>query len=124
MIRCFAKSESPLQSLVLYSCVLRNCVRPNNYSFTFLLQACSKGLGLYEGVQVHGHVLKLGFGEDVYVRNALIHLYSSCRRVESSKQVFDESPHHCDVVTWNVMLAGFARDGRVSVVEKLFDEMP
>ncbi|KAJ6698103.1 hypothetical protein OIU79_011609 [Salix purpurea] len=124
MIRCFAKSESPLQSLVLYSCVLRNCVRPNNYSFTFLLQACSKGLGLYEGVQVHGHVLKLGFGEDVYVRNALIHLYSSCRRVESSKQVFDESPHHCDVVTWNVMLAGFARDGRVSAVENLFDEMP
>ncbi|KAL3586844.1 hypothetical protein D5086_013711, partial [Populus alba] len=61
MIRCFAKSDSPLQSLVLYSSVLRNCVRPNNYSFTFLLQACSKGLGLDEGVQVHGHVLKFGF---------------------------------------------------------------
>lgn len=38
--------------------------------------------------------------------------------------MFDESPHHCDVVTWNAMLAGFARDGQVSVVEKLFDEMP
>lgn len=124
MIRCFAKSDLPLQSLVLYSSVLRNCVRPNNYSFTFLLQACSEGLGLDEGVQVHGHVLKLGFGEDVYVRNALIHLYSSCCRTESSKQVFDESPHHCDVVTWNAMLAGFARDGQVSVVQKLFDEMP
>ncbi|KAF2293958.1 hypothetical protein GH714_005943 [Hevea brasiliensis] len=75
-------------------------------------------------VQLHGHVVKLGFGEDVYVRNALIHLYSSCCKVESSKKVFDESPYNRDVITWNAMLAGFARDGRVDVVESMFDEMP
>ncbi|KAF2293969.1 hypothetical protein GH714_006000 [Hevea brasiliensis] len=124
MIRCFAKSESPLKSVLFYSSMLRNCVRHNNYSFTFLLQACGKGIGFNEGVQLHGHVVKLGFGEDVYVRNALIHLYSSCCKVESSKKVFDESPHNRDVITWNAMLAGFARDGRVDVVESMFDEMP
>ncbi|KDP42482.1 hypothetical protein JCGZ_00279 [Jatropha curcas] len=124
MIRCFTKTESPLNAVVFYSSMLRSCVIPNNYSFTFLLQACAKGFGLNEGAQVHDHVVKFGFCEDVYIRNALIHLYSACCHIESSKRVFDESPNKCDVVTWNVILAGFARDGQVGVVEKLFDEMP
>ncbi|KAJ8769998.1 hypothetical protein K2173_009081 [Erythroxylum novogranatense] len=125
MIRCIAKSESPRKSLVFYSdSILRSCARPNNYTFTFLLQACSKSLGLCEGVQIHGQLLRLGFGQDVYVKNALIHFYSCCCKVESSKKVFEESPQRCDVVTWNVMLAGFARDGELSAAENLFVEMP
>eukprot|EP00257_Ricinus_communis_P021236 XP_015580668.1 pentatricopeptide repeat-containing protein At5g66520 [Ricinus communis] len=123
MIRCFSKSELPLESVVFYSSMLRRFIRPNNYSFTFLFQGCGKGLGFIEGVQIHCHVIKFGFCEDVYVRNALIHFFFACCRVECSKQVFEENPRRCDIVTWNAMLAGFARDGQVAVVEKMFDEM-
>ena len=69
-------------------------------------------------------MVKLGFCEDVFVRNALIHLYSACCRVECSKRVFEENDHCRDVVTWNSMLAGFVRDGRIGDAEKVFDEMP
>ncbi|XP_050212173.1 putative pentatricopeptide repeat-containing protein At5g40405 [Mercurialis annua] len=124
MIRCFVTSEWPLESVVFYAYMLNNCIRPNNYSFTFLLQACAKGFGLIEGIQVHSHVIKLGFCDDVYVRNALIHLFFGFCRVDCAKKVFDENPFRCDVVTWNAMLAGFGRDGQVCVAEKVFDEMP
>ncbi|KAL7237926.1 hypothetical protein ACSBR2_004095 [Camellia fascicularis] len=124
MIRCFAKSDSPRESVILYASMRRSDLKPNNYTFPFVLQACSKALALFEGTQVHAHVVKLGFGEDVYVRNSLIHLYSACCRVECSKKVFDECPQWRDVVTWNAMFGGYVRHGQIGVVEKLFGEMP
>ncbi|KAF3950141.1 hypothetical protein CMV_024065 [Castanea mollissima] len=51
-------------------------------------------------------------------------LYVKGLRVECSKRVFEENGHCRDVVTWNSMLAGFVRDGRIGDAEKVFDEMP
>ncbi|KAH0988576.1 hypothetical protein GBA52_000059 [Prunus armeniaca] len=124
MIRCFAKSDSPPQSLLLFSSMLRTCVKPNNHTFTFLLQACSRALALNEGVQVHTVAVKLGFGGYVFVRNALIHLYCSCSRIECSKRLFEENASSRDVVTWNSMLTAFLRDEQIGAAEKLFEEMP
>nr|POE76098.1 putative pentatricopeptide repeat-containing protein [Quercus suber] len=53
MIRCLAKSESPRESVVLYSCILGRNLIPNNHTYTFLLQACSKALAICEGTQKH-----------------------------------------------------------------------
>lgn len=114
----------------------RRFLNPNQHTFTFLLHACTKtspglGLGLCPGltagVQVHGHVIKLGFARHVFVRNALIHLYYECSSgVESSKRVFEEEEDTLcrDVVTWNSMLAGLVRNGEVRAAEEMFDEMP
>lgn len=104
--------------------MLQASLRPNNYTFPFLLQACSKALAIVDGVQIHTHIVKLGFEEDVYIRNALIHFYSTCHELGESRRVFDESPGRRDVVSWNAILAGYARDGQVDICEKLFDEMP
>lgn len=102
----------------------RSGLQPNNYTFTFLLQSCSNALALVEGIQVHAHVVKIGFGEDVFVRNGLVQFYCACCKIECAKKVFDESPQCRDVVTWNVMLGGYVRDGQIGLVEKLFGEMP
>ncbi|KAF5448098.1 hypothetical protein F2P56_028663 [Juglans regia] len=125
MIRCFAKSDSPRGSVVLYSSMRqRNVALPNSHTFTFVLQACSKAFAIHEGTQVHSHVVKLGFGVDVFITNALIHLYSACCRMECSKRVFQENIHHRDVVSWNSILAGLVRDGQVGVAETMFGKMP
>ncbi|XAR49322.1 hypothetical protein NMG60_11032491 [Bertholletia excelsa] len=124
MIRCFAKSESPSESIVLYAFMRRIDLQPNNYTFPFVLQACTKAQALVEGSQVHCHVIKLGFGGDVYITNALVHFYSACFRIECSRMAFDESRQCRDVVTWNVMLGAYVRDGQVGVAEKMFEEMP
>ncbi|PIA36070.1 hypothetical protein AQUCO_03400166v1 [Aquilegia coerulea] len=125
MIRCLAKSDTPRDSLVLYATIRRNWIdQVNNYTFPFLLQACSKALGIREGTQVHTHIVKFGFIQDVYIRNALIHFYSACCETESARQVFDENTQCRDIVTWNAILASYARYGQIDVVKQLFDEMP
>ncbi|OVA11612.1 Pentatricopeptide repeat [Macleaya cordata] len=125
MIRCLAKTETPRNSLLLYKSMCRNSyAQPNNYTFPFVLQACSKFLGIFEGTQIHSHIIKIGFIEDVYIRNSLIHFYSACRKTKNSRKVFDESPQCRDIVTWNAILASYARDERLDIAEELFCEMP
>ncbi|CAH1443712.1 unnamed protein product [Lactuca virosa] len=125
LIRCFAKSESPHQALSLYSFMCKNAhFQPNNYTFPFLFQACSKFMGIIEGTQIQAHVIKLGFFVNVYIRNALIHLYFTSHETKLAKDLFDESPACRDLVTWNVMIAGYAKAGHIDNVEKMFDEMP
>ncbi|XP_022142302.1 pentatricopeptide repeat-containing protein At3g62890-like [Momordica charantia] len=124
MIRCFAKGDLPRESISLYSHMRRSFVEPNKHTLTFVLQACSNALAICEGIQVQTHVIKFGFVKDVFVRNALIHLYCTCCRVECARLVFDEIPGGRDVVSWNSMIAGLVRDGQIYVAEKLFVEMP
>ncbi|KAK7305502.1 hypothetical protein VNO77_43408 [Canavalia gladiata] len=130
LIRCHAKANSsPSLSLALYSSMRRRFVKSNQHTFTFLLHACSKNPNSSSnnnpGVQIHAHVIKLGYARDVFVRNALIHFYCECcSSVDSSKRVFEEDTLCSDVVTWNSMLAGFVRNGEVHAAEELFDEMP
>ncbi|KAF6142174.1 hypothetical protein GIB67_037092 [Kingdonia uniflora] len=125
IIRCLGKSESPRDGLKLYASMCRtNMLHPNNYTYPFVLQACSNALGVVEGVQVHAHIVKLGFEGDVFIRNSLIHFYTACCETDMSRRVFDESPQCRDVVTWNVILASYAKDERIDMMEDLFEEMP
>ncbi|XP_047176820.1 pentatricopeptide repeat-containing protein At3g62890-like [Vigna umbellata] len=130
LIRCHAKANSsPSLSLSLYSAMRRRFLNPNQHTFTFLLHACSKNLKIKVnnnrlGVQVHVHVIKLGYACHVFVRNSLIHFYFECGDADSSQRVFEEDALCSDVVTWNSMLAGAVRNGDVRVAEKMFGEMP
>ncbi|MQL87938.1 hypothetical protein Taro_020489 [Colocasia esculenta] len=128
-IRCLARSAAgdaaPGEALTFYGRMRRGSIPTNNYTFPFLLQACSKGSAVvYGGAQVHAHVVKLGHAGDVFVRNGLVHFYCECRCVGDARKMFDELPDRRDVVTWNAIIAGYARDEQVEVCEELFATMP
>uniref|UniRef100_A0A7N1A4Q1 DYW domain-containing protein n=1 Tax=Kalanchoe fedtschenkoi TaxID=63787 RepID=A0A7N1A4Q1_KALFE len=124
LIRCFAKSDSPRKAVLFYASIRRRHLHVNNYTYPFLLQACSNASALLEGLQIHAHLFKLSFSSDLYVRNALIHFYSACSRIQCSARVFHETAGCRDVVTWNAMLAGVVRDGQIEDARKLFQDMP
>ncbi|CAA6663121.1 unnamed protein product [Spirodela intermedia] len=110
------------EALALYAYMRRRNVPSNNYTFPFLLQAC--GAETPGGAQVHAHIVKLGQDGDVFVRNGLVHFYGACGQMVNARKVFDEWPQRRDVVTWNAVIAGYARDGQVNVCEELFKMMP
>ncbi|GFY94377.1 pentatricopeptide repeat (PPR) superfamily protein [Actinidia rufa] len=56
-------------------------------------------------------VLKLGFGCDKYVRNAIRDMYAKYGPVEVARQVFNEMGERT-VVDWNVMVSGYWNWGR------------
>ncbi|CAN7009105.1 unnamed protein product [Brassica oleracea var. botrytis] len=120
--RGYASSDSPVESIRIYSEMKRRRITPNKLTFPFLLNACASFLGLTAGRQIQVDVLKHGFDSDVYVGNNLIHLYGSCKKTSDARKVFDEMPER-NVVSWNSIMTAMVENGNLSLANECFLEM-
>lgn len=102
--------------------LIEGSVRPDKHTFPFVLKACAYLFDESSGKQSHAHVVKLGFGSDVYVNNSLIHFYASCGVLECAQKVFDEMPERSSV-SWNVMIDALVQLGEFDMALRLFSQM-
>lgn len=122
-IRGYSESQRPIKAIVLYREMLRSdSSNPDNYTYPLLFKACARLSLCYMGHEILGHVLKLGLDSDIFVHNGIIHMLVSCGRVESARQVFDESCVR-DLVTWNSLINGYVHCGQGLEALKLYEEM-
>ena len=122
-IRGFSESELPRETVVLYKRMLQvGGSWPDNYTYPLLLKVCALLGSSLLGFQVVGHVLQLGFGSDLFVHNAMIHMLVSCGELETARKVFDESSVR-DLVSWNSLINGYARAGLASEALRLYRDM-
>eukprot|EP01018_Ginkgo_biloba_P022310 Gb_32475 [translate_table: standard] len=122
MIREYARNGPCEEALALYYQMQRAGVKPDKFTFPFVLNACAGLSSLQEGMEIHGHIVKLEFDLDVYVGAALIHMYAECRKIEYARQVFDKMSRR-DVASWNAMIAGYVHNGHANEALVLFQEM-
>ncbi|KAK9275962.1 hypothetical protein L1049_023237 [Liquidambar formosana] len=126
VIRGLARSsftDSLSSSLLVFRHMAELNLAPNNFTFTFLFQACSNSGAFELGQQFHSRVIKNFFGMDVFVSNSVIQLYSVCGKLDDARRVFDESIK-LDVVSWNSMINGYVKYGDISEALNMFKEMP
>ncbi|KAK4739408.1 hypothetical protein R3W88_003105 [Solanum pinnatisectum] len=123
MMRAYLQRNQPQNTIFLYKSMLKNNVCIDNYTFPLLVQASTVRLSEAEGKEFHNHVIKTGFGSDVYVKNTLINMYAVCRNLVDARKMFDESPV-LDSVSWNSILAGYVQVGNVDEAKVIFDKMP
>ncbi|XP_043709347.1 pentatricopeptide repeat-containing protein At3g05340-like [Telopea speciosissima] len=74
------------------------------------------------GQQIHSLVIKKNFGVNAFVSNGLINMYSKCGNLEESVKVFHQMVHR-NSVSWNSMIAAFARHGRGFEALQLYEKM-
>ncbi|XP_007023277.2 PREDICTED: putative pentatricopeptide repeat-containing protein At3g15930 [Theobroma cacao] len=122
MIKGYSRVDCPKHGISMYLNMLKQDVKPDDYTFPFLLKGFDRDVGLSCGKKLHGHAVKFGFGSNVFVQNALIHMYSLCGQMEMARAVFDVSCKR-DVITWNVIITGYNRMKQYDETNKLFDEM-
>ncbi|KAA0036221.1 pentatricopeptide repeat-containing protein [Cucumis melo var. makuwa] len=123
IIRAYSNSKEPELAFLLYQQMLSSSVPHNSYTFPFLLKACRNLSALGEALQVHGLVIKLGFGSDVFALNALLHVYALCGEIRYARQMFDNIPER-DAVSWNIMIDGYIKSGDVKTAYGIFLDMP
>ncbi|KAK6130227.1 hypothetical protein DH2020_036037 [Rehmannia glutinosa] len=99
------------EAILLYVDMLNDGVEPDNYTFPFVLSACAKSLNLFEGMQLHGSIVKMGYHGDVFVSNSLVYYYGECGETDSARKVFDEMRER-NVVSWTSLICGYARRDR------------
>ncbi|XP_071674273.1 pentatricopeptide repeat-containing protein At2g22410, mitochondrial-like [Lolium perenne] len=96
---------------------------PDAYTHPTLAAACAARRDAAEGRQVHSHAIMHGFGDNLYVRNALMHMYSACGCLRDARRVFDAGPTW-DAVSWNTILAAYVHAGDVDQALGVFARMP
>ncbi|XP_031115322.1 pentatricopeptide repeat-containing protein At3g50420 [Ipomoea triloba] len=98
------------ESLKLFRSMLRTEVCPTQFTFSMLLNACSRLRDYHTGQLLHAQVILSGAYIDLPLHNALLDMYCSCGDTVAALDVFEkiENP---DLVSWNSMIAGYAENG-------------
>ena len=123
MIRGYSNSKEPEEALLLYHQMLCHSVPHNAYTFPFLLKACSSMSVLEETNQIHAHIIKMGFGSEIYTTNSLLNVYSKSGDMNSARLLFDQVAER-DTVSWNSMIDGYTKCGEMDMAYEIFNYMP
>ncbi|XP_024533715.1 putative pentatricopeptide repeat-containing protein At1g69350, mitochondrial [Selaginella moellendorffii] len=110
MISAYAQAGYTREALELYDQMVAEGTRPNEYTFSNVLAACSSSGDLEAGMKIHGHVENSELASNVAVQNALVTMYAKCGSLELAKSAFEASGRK-DLVSWNAMIGAYAQHG-------------
>ncbi|XP_024534928.1 pentatricopeptide repeat-containing protein At5g27110 [Selaginella moellendorffii] len=118
MMAAYNQNGCPTEALRLFY----EMTEPDKVSFLYALDACVSLKALSDGRDVHASVTRHGFGSDLVLGNALINMYSKCSSPADARNVFDGMTVR-DSVSWNTMIATYARNGFGEEAVEVFHEM-
>lgn len=122
LIRGYAWNGPYEAAISLYHQMLEYGLAPDNFTFPFVLKACSALSAIEEGRNIHEHAIRTGWETDVFVGAALIDMYAKCGCVGNAREVFDKIEER-DAVLWNSMLAAYSQNGHPDESLALCNEM-
>lgn len=124
MIGGCAQHEDANHALKLFSeLVKKNCnLKPNAYTLSCALMACSRLAALRFGKEIHAYMLRNQFGSIVHVDNCLIDMYCKSADIGSARLAFDHMRQRNDV-SWTSLMTGYGMHGQGEEALWVFDEM-
>lgn len=122
IIKCYVENQRSNQAIAVFYELLHE-LTPDGFTLPCVIKGCARLNAIEEGKQIHGLVLKIGFGVEKFVQSSLVSMYSKCGQIESARKVFDQMGDK-DLVSWNSLLDGYSRCGEVELAMELFYQMP
>ncbi|MBA0602589.1 pentatricopeptide repeat-containing protein At3g26540 [Gossypium raimondii] len=123
IVRQYIEVGDGEEAILMFFKMLRDDVRPLNFTLSNALVACSSMSALKEGLQIHGVVVKTNFEKDKVVSSSLINMYVKCGQLEIARTVFDQLGSK-DLISWTAIMSGYAMSGRTREARELFNMMP
>lgn len=134
----YAQMEEGEVALQLYAKMLEKGVMPDDRAFVGAIKACDslvtsaarirndenymKIRCLEQLRDIHSHIVKYGHKMDVILSNMLVDVYSKCGSLGTARRVFENMPHR-NVVSWNVLISGYANTDEADEALKLYTRM-
>ncbi|GMH01283.1 hypothetical protein Nepgr_003122 [Nepenthes gracilis] len=104
--------------------LLESKMYPNRIACVSALSSCASIGCLIRGLEIHAHVLKSGLVSNQLVVNGLLDMYMKLGNVRYAELVFNGILKNIKyIVSWNVMILGFANNGYFLQASLLFFEM-
>ncbi|KAK6118127.1 hypothetical protein DH2020_048111 [Rehmannia glutinosa] len=122
MIRGYVLCEKFVEALDMFLLMMNSGTRPNHFTFSSILDACTGCSSLVTGNQVHACILKFGVRLDLILSTSLVDMYGKCGDIDAAFRVFQSMPTK-NLVSWNSILGGYARHGLASRALEEFERM-
>ncbi|KAL0399860.1 UNVERIFIED_CONTAM: Pentatricopeptide repeat-containing protein [Sesamum radiatum] len=122
IISGYAQNGQYMEALSIFKDMRRSDVKPDCIALVSVLKAYSDVEELNQGRCLHSLVIKMGHEFEPDLRIALTSLYAKCGQVSAAKSLFDQMKVE-DVILWNAMISGFAKNGHANEAMELFTEM-
>ncbi|XP_057482097.1 pentatricopeptide repeat-containing protein At5g39350-like [Actinidia eriantha] len=107
IVRCLCNDGLFEDVLFVYqNCQISGCPS-DNFTFPFVIKACSALGAVQIGKGIHCSLLRAGFGDNLIVQTALVDFYAKCGQMETARLVFDRMSQP-DLVSWNALISGYS----------------
>ncbi|KAK1281203.1 Pentatricopeptide repeat-containing protein [Acorus gramineus] len=123
LVSGFAQNGRPGEAWSVFCEMVRDSgVSTDSVALVSALKACADAEAVVRGRSVHAHAIKSGLESESDLLVALTAMYAKCGDVWISRWLFDVVP--CpDLLLWNAMISGYAKNGHACEAVKLFDYM-
>ncbi|RVW39727.1 Pentatricopeptide repeat-containing protein, mitochondrial [Vitis vinifera] len=123
IIAGFAYGGDAKEAIAFFSQMRHQGLIPDEITVRSLLCACTSPSELYQGMQVHGYINKMGLDLDVPVCNTLLTMYAKCSELRDAIFFFEEMRCNADLVSWNAILTACMRHDQAEEVFRLLKLM-
>ncbi|KAJ4966350.1 hypothetical protein NE237_018199 [Protea cynaroides] len=96
------------KGLWLFTQMLLEDARPNEFTLTSVLSLCCVMQALDVGEQIHSFSIKLGYESNLPIKNSIMYLYLKCGWIDEALKLFN-GMETVSLITWNAMIAGHAQ---------------
>ncbi|KAI3965745.1 hypothetical protein MKX01_010702 [Papaver californicum] len=123
ILKGYSENDFYKETLLVFNQMKDRDVKPNCFTFPFVIKSCKKLMELVESKKVHCFVIKAGFQDNPFISISMIDLYSTLGEVKSARTMFDVMPER-NIVAWTTMIAGYNLSGDIENARTLFDLTP
>ncbi|XP_057815875.1 pentatricopeptide repeat-containing protein At3g24000, mitochondrial-like [Cryptomeria japonica] len=122
ILTAYRRHGFPQEAVTLFHQMQRTGLQPDQFTFANVLPACAKIGALEQGMDIHQSIKERGISSNVLVSTALVDMYAKCGSIDKAREVFDNMPQR-NVISWNAMIVGYARNGFVEHALETFKQM-
>ncbi|EPS67476.1 hypothetical protein M569_07298, partial [Genlisea aurea] len=123
MINGYSLNGDSPRAIQCFAAMRAESVDANQYTFPGVLASCGAVSDHDFGRQVHGCILRGGFAANVFVRSALVDMYSKCGDLRSASKTTEETDFDDDPISYNALIHGCVKQGDPTRALSLFKTM-
>ncbi|KAL5976584.1 hypothetical protein ACLOJK_020917 [Asimina triloba] len=120
----FCKNGEGSRALECFLGMLEDEVELSDFTLTIIVNACALLSDLDKSKQVHGFVIKVGFGSNSRIETALLDMCTKCDRMHDAWKMFSQL-EDCQSrsVAWTSLICGYAQKGQPQEAMLLFSAL-
>ncbi|XP_015963039.1 pentatricopeptide repeat-containing protein At3g12770 [Arachis duranensis] len=122
IISGYAQNGEAMEALRLFDQMRKTDVKPDWIALVSILRAYTDVDDLEQGRSLHGCIIKMGLEDESDLHISLIALYAKCGQVTVARSFFDQMETN-NVIMWNAMISGYAKNGHAEKAVQLFHDM-